>query len=76
LVHIIGFRYDQLFDHVHADVLELIQEIRIDRSWGADEVLDLTVSLDGTWKERGHQSMYGILFLIESESDYCADFET
>jgi len=41
-----------------------------------DSILNICVSIDGTWKKRGHQSMYGIVFLIDADSGYCLDFET
>jgi hypothetical protein len=65
-----------LFDFAHADFLSLINDIRRSKQCKPDDILDLTVSLDGTWKKRGHQSMYGIVFLIEADSGYCLDFET
>ncbi|CAM4951180.1 unnamed protein product [Rotaria socialis] len=69
-------KYDQLFDFTHIDFLSLIDDIRRSKQCEPNDVLNLTVSLDGTWKKRGHQSMYGIVFLIEAESGYCLDFET
>lgn len=54
----------------------MVSEIRQNKKCGLNDVLDLTVSLDGTWKKRGHHSMYGIVFLIEADSGYCLDFET
>ena len=65
-----------MFDFAHADFLSLISEIRQNKQYGPNDILDLTVSLDGTWKKRGHHSMYGIVFLIEADSGYCLDFET
>jgi hypothetical protein len=65
-----------LFDFAHADLLSLINDIRRNKRCKPDDVLNLTVSLDGTWKKRGHQSMYGIVFLIDADSGYCLDFET
>lgn len=69
------FRYDKLFDFAHADLLCVIDDIRRSKNCKPNDILDLTVSLDGTWKKRGHQSMYCIVFLIEAESGYCLDFE-
>ncbi|CAF4142249.1 unnamed protein product [Rotaria magnacalcarata] len=68
--------YDELFDFAHIDFLSLIDDIRRSKQCEPNDVLNLTVSLDGTWKKRGHQSMYGIVFLIEAELGYCLDFET
>lgn len=73
---ILVFRYDQLFDYAQIRLKSLIDQIRLDRQCDRDQVLDLTVSIDGTWKKRGHQSMYGIVFLIEADSGFCIDFET
>jgi hypothetical protein len=55
--------------------LSLINDIRGSKRCEPNDVLDLTVSLDGSWKKRGHQSMYGIVFLIETDSAYCLDSE-
>ncbi|CAF4470706.1 unnamed protein product [Rotaria magnacalcarata] len=68
--------YDQLFYFAHQDFLCLIDDVRRANQCELNVVMDLTVSLDGTWKKRGHQSLYGIVFLIEAESGYCLDFET
>ncbi|CAF1513551.1 unnamed protein product [Rotaria sordida] len=40
-----------------------------------DSVLNVYVSIDGTWKRRGHISNYGIVFLIHVETGYCIDYE-
>ncbi|CAF3259605.1 unnamed protein product [Rotaria sp. Silwood2] len=68
--------YDQLFDFAHADFLTLINEIRNNAKCDSKTILNLTVSLDGTWKKRGHHSMYGVVFLIDADSGFCLDFET
>ncbi|CAF3720422.1 unnamed protein product [Rotaria sordida] len=60
--------YDKLFAYVHNDFSLLINQIRRDKGYRPQEVMNLTISLDGTWKKRGHQSMYGIVFLIESNT--------
>ena len=39
------------------------------------EVMNITVSLDGIWKRRGHISNYGIVFIIDVQSKYCIDYE-
>jgi hypothetical protein len=54
----------------------LINKIRNDLQSDSKTILNLTVSLDGTWKKRGHQSMYGVVFLIDADSGFCLDFET
>ncbi|CAF1085671.1 unnamed protein product [Adineta steineri] len=40
-----------------------------------DSILNVYVSMDGTWKRRGHVSNYGIVFLIHVETGYCIDYE-
>lgn len=65
-----------MFEFAHADLLSLINDIRASKRCEPNDILDLTISLDGTWKKRGHQSMYGVVFLIEADSGYCLDFET
>lgn len=70
------FSYDQLCSFAHTDILSIINDIRRNRQCKSGDILDLTVSLDGTWKKRGHQSLYGIVYLIDADSGYCLDFET
>ena len=41
----------------------------------SDSILNVHVSLDGTWKRRGHISNYGIVFLIHVDTGYCIDYE-
>ncbi len=65
-----------MFDFAHTDCLSLIDEIRLNQGCDSKTILNLTVSLDGTWKKRGHQSLYGVVFLIDADSGYCLDFET
>ena len=36
-----------------------------DQSLGDSPVIDLTVSFDGSWMKRGHQSLYGIGGVID-----------
>ena len=73
---VVSFRYDQLFEFAHADFLSLIDDIRRSKQCQPDDVLDLTVSLDGTWKKRDQQSILVIVILIEADSGYCLNFET
>lgn len=40
-----------------------------------DSILDVCVSIHGTWKKRGHMSNYGVVFLIHVETGYCIDYE-
>ena len=72
----LSFRYDQLFEFAHRDLRFLVDGIRTRESCGSNDVLDMTISLGGTWKKRGHQSTYIIVFLINADSGYCLDFET
>ena len=53
----------------------MIRDIRRTKLCEPNDILDVTVYLDGTWKKRGHQFVYGIVFLIEAESGRCLDFE-
>ncbi|CAF1177952.1 unnamed protein product, partial [Didymodactylos carnosus] len=39
------------------------------------QIMNVTISLDGTWKRRGHVSNYGIVFLIHVDSGKCIDYE-
>ncbi|CAF5078775.1 unnamed protein product [Rotaria magnacalcarata] len=66
--------YDQLFYFAHQDFLCLIDDVRRANQCELNVVMDLTVSLDGTWKKRGHQSLYGMVFLIEAESGALGQF--
>ncbi|CAF1521043.1 unnamed protein product [Adineta steineri] len=68
--------YDQLLDFVYVDFLTLINEIRNNAKCDSKTIWNLTISLDGTWKKRGHHSMYGVVFLIDADSGFCLHFET
>lgn len=48
------------------------KEIRLKK----DEIMDLSVSCDGTWARRGYQSLYGMVSAIHVESGKILDFET
>lgn len=54
----------------------LVKQIRQSSNINNSESLvDICVSLDGTWKRRGHVSNYGLVFLIHVETGYCIDYE-
>lgn len=40
-----------------------------------DDVIDISVSYDGTWQKRGHTSLYGIGIVIEMMTGLVIDFE-
>jgi hypothetical protein len=67
-------QYDALNDFAQTHFQTIINDIKF-KSNKQDKIIDITVSLDGTWKRRGHISNYGIVFLIDVQSGYCIDYE-
>ncbi|CAF4884596.1 unnamed protein product [Rotaria sp. Silwood1] len=67
-------QYDALNDFAQKHFQTIIDDIKFKNN-KQDKIIDITVSLDGTWKRRGHISNYGIVFLIDVQSGYCIDYE-
>ncbi|GFT80677.1 uncharacterized protein TNCV_2772971 [Trichonephila clavipes] len=42
---------------------------------GRNNIIDITVSYDGTWHKRGHTSLYGIGIVIDIMTSLVVDFE-
>ncbi|GFU43961.1 uncharacterized protein TNCV_1079601 [Trichonephila clavipes] len=42
---------------------------------GQNNIIDITVSYDGTWHKRGHTSLYGIGIVIDIMTSLVVDFE-
>src|SRR5271156_1474921 len=40
------------------------------------EILDISVSFDGSWQKRGHRSLYGFAAVIEAETGLAIDYVT
>ncbi|GFT27416.1 uncharacterized protein TNCV_1275331 [Trichonephila clavipes] len=40
-----------------------------------NNIIDITVSYDGTWHKRGHTSLYGICIVIDALKNLVVDFE-
>ncbi|CAF3197239.1 unnamed protein product [Rotaria sp. Silwood2] len=66
--------YDSLHDFAKTHFQKIIDDIKYKNNQN-NEILNITVSLDGTWKRRGHISNYGIVFLIDVHTGYCIDYE-
>ncbi|CAF2715562.1 unnamed protein product [Rotaria sp. Silwood2] len=66
--------YDSLHDFAKTHFQKIIDDIK-DKNNQNNEILNITVSLDGTWNRRGHISNYGIVFLIDVHTGYCIDYE-
>ena len=41
----------------------------------SDDIFDVTVSCDGTWQKRGHQSLYGVQAAISAVTGRVIDYE-
>ncbi|KAL8607716.1 hypothetical protein ACOMHN_039389 [Nucella lapillus] len=54
-------------------VAELVRSVY--PSMDSDDVLDITVSYDGTWQKRGFTSHHGIGVAIETQTGLVIDFE-
>ncbi|CAF1158109.1 unnamed protein product [Rotaria sordida] len=66
--------YDALHDFAKKNMQLIIDDIK-HKNNKKDEIMDITISLDGTWKTRGHTSKYGVVFIIDVQSGYCIDYE-
>ncbi|CAF3041448.1 unnamed protein product, partial [Rotaria sp. Silwood2] len=66
--------YDSLHDYAQEHFKKIINKIKY-RSNNTQEIMDITVSIDGTWKRRGHISNFGIVFVIDVQSGMCIDYE-
>lgn len=62
-------------EKARARVREVYKELDPSNTVNDDDVLDLSVSFDGTWHKRGHTSNYGVGAVIELHTglviDYC-----
>ena len=66
--------YDALYDFVVNDFKVITDNIKYNKNQ-QQEIMDVTISLDGTWKRRGYISNYGVVFIIHADSGMCIDFE-
>ena len=66
--------YDDIYSYVQLHFKSIIDKIKR-RSSKQEKITDITVSIDGTWKRRGHVSNYGLVFVIDFHSGLCIDFE-
>lgn len=59
-----------------SNVLEKAREVvRNVHGASKDKLLDVSVSYDGTWQKRGHTSLNGAAFMIETLTGLVIDFE-
>lgn len=73
LNHLHNF-YDDIYQYAQEQFRDIITNIK-NRSKNPEDVLDIIVSIDGTWKRRGHVSNYGLVYVIDVHSGLCIDFE-
>ncbi|CAF1992708.1 unnamed protein product, partial [Rotaria magnacalcarata] len=66
--------YDLLHIYANKNLQTIIKDLKLTNN-KEDEIMKITVSLDGTWKRRGHVSNFGIVFIIDAESGKCIDYE-
>lgn len=66
--------YDELHVFAKEKFQSIIDELKRNQK-NQHEIINITVSVDGTWKRRGHVSYYGIIFLIHADSGLCIDYE-
>ncbi|GFV58499.1 uncharacterized protein TNCV_1095481 [Trichonephila clavipes] len=50
-------------------------QVRVDASLKNQEIIDVSVSYDGTWQKRGHTSNLGLEIIIDVLSGLVFDFE-
>ncbi|MEG7523809.1 MAG: hypothetical protein M3H12_12015, partial [Chromatiales bacterium] len=61
-----------LFDDAANTVRQMYRER--DTSVSDDSIIDLTVTFDGSWMKRGHNSLYGIGCVVDVETGLVLDF--
>ncbi|CAF1518707.1 unnamed protein product, partial [Rotaria sordida] len=66
--------YDALHVFAKQKLQSVIDELKY-KHGKQHQIMNVTVSLDGTWKRRGHVSNFGIVFLIHVDSGKCIDYE-
>ncbi|CAF3542548.1 unnamed protein product, partial [Rotaria socialis] len=70
--------YDNLNIFIHKHFISVIGKIRslhnVETN-DSDSIVNIAISVDGTWKKRGHVSQYGIVFIIEMDTGLAIDFE-
>ncbi|CAF3980500.1 unnamed protein product [Rotaria sp. Silwood1] len=66
--------YDGLHNFTQQHFKTLINNIK-SKNNNRQNIMNITVSIDGTWKRRGHVSNYGIVYIIDVQSGLCIDYE-
>ncbi|CAF1120270.1 unnamed protein product [Didymodactylos carnosus] len=66
--------YDDFHDFAKKKFQLITEDIKY-RNNKQNEITDITISLDGTWKKRGHTSNYGVVFITDVQSGCCIDYE-
>lgn len=66
--------YDDIYDYAQQHFRNIITNIK-ERNNKPEDIMNIVVSIDGTWKRRGHVSNYGLVFVIDVQSGLCIDFE-
>lgn len=66
--------YDDIYLYAQEHFKNIITNVK-NRNGKQEDIMDIIVSIDGTWKRRGHVSNYGIVFVIDVQSGLCIDFE-
>jgi hypothetical protein len=73
-LHQLHKHYDGLHHFAQQHFKKMINDIKI-RSKKEQKIMNTTVSIDGTWKRRGHVSNFGIVYIIDVQSGLCIDYE-
>ena len=47
----------------------------IDDRIGEDDIIDISVSFNGSWQKRGHTSLYGVGTVIDLETGLILDYQ-
>ncbi|CAF3046181.1 unnamed protein product [Rotaria sp. Silwood2] len=66
--------YDGLHNFAQQHFKTVINDIK-SRKNDRQNIMNITVSITGTWKRRGHVSNYGIVYIIDVQSGLCIDYE-
>ena len=66
---------DQCIAEAQDSMRRARQEVRKCYDAALGDVIDVTVSSDGTWQRRGFSSLFGITFIIEHETKKVLDYE-
>ena len=72
---IVGKAYETVVtDSMNNAAHELLINEKVSEYVTENNILDITVSGDGSWQKRGHSSLNGVVTLVASDTGKCVDY--